>query len=123
MNIEFNGKIWFWHGPAPWYFVTIPAKQCRDLGLEPVMMFGPSPEQVPAMKQRIQQGQRLERRIQFHHGIQERRLFPQPDRVGLVDRGRRHDVAQPAQRGRRLTQRLQRVAQVTPQRDVRPVPS
>jgi Domain of unknown function (DUF1905) len=31
MNIEFNGKIWFWKGPAPWYFVTIPAKPCRDL--------------------------------------------------------------------------------------------
>jgi hypothetical protein len=31
MNIEFNGKIWFWRGPAPWYFVTVPAKQCRDL--------------------------------------------------------------------------------------------
>ena len=31
MNIEFNGKIWFWRGPAPWYFVTVPAKQCREL--------------------------------------------------------------------------------------------
>ncbi len=31
MNIEFNGKIWFWKGPAPWYFVTVPEKQCRDL--------------------------------------------------------------------------------------------
>jgi hypothetical protein len=31
MNIEFNGKIWFWKGPAPWYFITVPAKQCRDL--------------------------------------------------------------------------------------------
>ena len=31
MNIEFNGKIWFWKGPAPWYFVTVPATQCRDL--------------------------------------------------------------------------------------------
>ena len=31
MNIEFNGTIWFWKGPAPWYFVTVPAKQCRDL--------------------------------------------------------------------------------------------
>ena len=31
MNIEFNGKIWYWRGPAPWYFVTIPAKQSRDL--------------------------------------------------------------------------------------------
>ena len=31
MIIEFNGKIWFWKGPAPWFFVTVPAKQCRDL--------------------------------------------------------------------------------------------
>ena len=31
MNIEFTGKIWYWKGPAPWYFVTVPAKQCRDL--------------------------------------------------------------------------------------------
>lgn len=31
MKIEFNGKIWFWRGPAPWFFVTIPAKQSRDL--------------------------------------------------------------------------------------------
>lgn len=31
MNIEFNGNIWFWKGPAPWYFVTIPEKQCQDL--------------------------------------------------------------------------------------------
>ena len=31
MVIEFNGKIWFWRGPAPWFFVTIPAKQSREL--------------------------------------------------------------------------------------------
>lgn len=31
MNIEFDGRIWFWMGPAPWYFVTVSAKQCRDL--------------------------------------------------------------------------------------------
>jgi hypothetical protein len=31
MNIEFTGTIWFWKGPAPWYFVTVPAEQCRDL--------------------------------------------------------------------------------------------
>jgi hypothetical protein len=31
MNIEFNGKIWFWKGPAPYYFITVPAEQCRDL--------------------------------------------------------------------------------------------
>jgi hypothetical protein len=31
MNFEFNAKIWYWRGPAPWYFVTVPAKQSRDL--------------------------------------------------------------------------------------------
>lgn len=31
MEIEFNGEIWFWRGPAPWYFVTIPAEQSYDL--------------------------------------------------------------------------------------------
>ncbi|MEO8609431.1 MAG: DUF1905 domain-containing protein [Chloroflexota bacterium] len=31
MNIEFEGIIWFWRGPAPWFFVTIPLEQSRDL--------------------------------------------------------------------------------------------
>jgi hypothetical protein len=31
MHIEFSGKIWFWRGPAPWYFVTVPAEQSSDL--------------------------------------------------------------------------------------------
>lgn len=31
MNIEFEGEIWFWRGPAPWYFVTVPAAQSSDL--------------------------------------------------------------------------------------------
>jgi hypothetical protein len=31
MNIEFTGTIWVWKGPAPWYFVTVPAEQSRDL--------------------------------------------------------------------------------------------
>ena len=31
MIIEFNGKIIFWKGPAPWLFVTVPAKQSREL--------------------------------------------------------------------------------------------
>lgn len=24
MDINFSGKIWFWRGPAPFYFVTVP---------------------------------------------------------------------------------------------------
>ena len=31
MIIEFTGKIWFWRGPAPWFFVTIPANESRDI--------------------------------------------------------------------------------------------
>ena len=31
MQIEFKGKIWFWKGPAPWHFVTVPEDQSRDL--------------------------------------------------------------------------------------------
>ena len=31
MNLEFSGVIWYWKGPAPWYFVTVPEEQCLDL--------------------------------------------------------------------------------------------
>jgi hypothetical protein len=31
MNVTFNGKLWYWHGPAPWYFVTVPLEQSRNL--------------------------------------------------------------------------------------------
>lgn len=31
MNIEFDGKIVFWRGPAPWFFVTIPEQESRDI--------------------------------------------------------------------------------------------
>lgn len=31
MIIELTGKIWFWRGPAPWYFITIPEEQSHDL--------------------------------------------------------------------------------------------
>jgi hypothetical protein len=31
MNLMFSGEIWFWRGPAPWYFVTVPAPECASL--------------------------------------------------------------------------------------------
>jgi len=31
MKLEFNGTLWYWKGPAPWYFVTVPPQECRDL--------------------------------------------------------------------------------------------
>lgn len=31
MEIEFSGRIIFWKGPAPWFFVAVPAKHSRDI--------------------------------------------------------------------------------------------
>ena len=31
MKIEFSGKIFIWRGPAPWFYVAVPAKQSSDL--------------------------------------------------------------------------------------------
>lgn len=31
MNIEFKGKIIFWRGPSPFFFVTVPAKQSAEI--------------------------------------------------------------------------------------------
>ncbi len=33
MNIEFNGRIWTWRGPAPFYFVTVPAEPSYNLSV------------------------------------------------------------------------------------------
>jgi hypothetical protein len=26
LTMQFTGRIWYWRGPAPWYFVTVPQK-------------------------------------------------------------------------------------------------
>jgi hypothetical protein len=31
MNVEFTGEVWFWRGPAPWHFITVPDEHCRNL--------------------------------------------------------------------------------------------
>ncbi len=31
MDIEFSDKIWYWRGPSPFYFVTVPEKECHEL--------------------------------------------------------------------------------------------
>ncbi len=31
MDVEFSGEIWFWRGPAPWYFITVPETESLDL--------------------------------------------------------------------------------------------
>jgi hypothetical protein len=31
MHLEFGGELWFWRGPAPWHFITVPDEQCGEL--------------------------------------------------------------------------------------------
>lgn len=31
MILEFSGIIFYWHGPAPYYFVAVPAEQSSDI--------------------------------------------------------------------------------------------
>ena len=31
MDLELSGEIWFWRGPAPWHFVTVPDEECAAL--------------------------------------------------------------------------------------------
>jgi hypothetical protein len=31
VNLEFSGEMWFWKGPAPWHFVTVPDEKCGAL--------------------------------------------------------------------------------------------
>jgi hypothetical protein len=41
MDIEFTGSIWYWRGPAPWYFVTVPAEPSSDLkGISGFVTYG-----------------------------------------------------------------------------------
>lgn len=31
MDLEFSGEVWYWRGPAPWYFVTVPDEESLSL--------------------------------------------------------------------------------------------
>lgn len=31
MTIEISGEVWYWRGPAPFYFVTVPPKESVEL--------------------------------------------------------------------------------------------
>jgi len=31
MNVEFTGKIYYWRGPAPYYFISVPDEQSAQL--------------------------------------------------------------------------------------------
>jgi uncharacterized protein DUF1905 len=31
MDLEFSGEIWFWKGPSPYHFVSVPEEECAAL--------------------------------------------------------------------------------------------
>jgi hypothetical protein len=31
MDMEFSSEVWFWRGPSPFHFVTVPERHCDDL--------------------------------------------------------------------------------------------
>jgi hypothetical protein len=41
MDVEFSGEIWYWRGPAPFYFVTVPERESRALqAVSPAVSYG-----------------------------------------------------------------------------------
>ena len=41
MNWEFSGEIWYWKGPAPWYFITVPEDVVVGLEMmSPLVSYG-----------------------------------------------------------------------------------
>jgi hypothetical protein len=41
MRLTFRGEIWFWRGPAPFHFVTVPIKECAELHeVSPLVTYG-----------------------------------------------------------------------------------
>jgi Domain of unknown function (DUF1905) len=33
MDASFDGEVWFWRGPAPWHFLTVPPEICEALAV------------------------------------------------------------------------------------------
>jgi uncharacterized protein DUF1905 len=31
VDLEFGGEMWFWKGPSPFHFVTVPPAECHEL--------------------------------------------------------------------------------------------
>jgi len=31
MDLEFSGEVWFWRGPSPYHFVTVPGDESAEL--------------------------------------------------------------------------------------------
>ncbi|MFF2389602.1 DUF1905 domain-containing protein [Agromyces sp. NPDC058104] len=41
MELAFAGELWFWRGPAPWHFVSVPEAECEVIAqVAPLVSYG-----------------------------------------------------------------------------------
>jgi hypothetical protein len=41
VDLEFRGELWFWRGPSPFHFLTVPDEQCAALeAVAPLVSYG-----------------------------------------------------------------------------------
>lgn len=41
MSLQFRGEVWYWRGPSPFHFITVPDAQCQELAAaSPVVSYG-----------------------------------------------------------------------------------
>lgn len=41
MHVEFVGEIWYWRGPSPYHFITVPEEACVGLrAVSPIVSYG-----------------------------------------------------------------------------------
>lgn len=41
MTLGFSGEVWFWRGPAPWFFITVPEAEAREIkAVERLVTYG-----------------------------------------------------------------------------------
>jgi len=41
VDLEFSGEVWFWKGPSPWHFVTVPDEKCGPIeAAAPAVSYG-----------------------------------------------------------------------------------
>jgi hypothetical protein len=41
MRLEFSDEMWFWRGPSPFHFITVPEDDCAELkAVSPMVTYG-----------------------------------------------------------------------------------
>lgn len=41
MDLEFSGEVWFWRGPSPFHFVTVPEPESAEIhGIASLVTYG-----------------------------------------------------------------------------------